>query len=327
MEVQDIHLLMVDYFAGRAGKQDTDRLMSWVSLSAENEREFARMKAIWEASDDPMEAHEVAKALARTKYKIAVLEKEAPGSDVYSLKPLFKWARNIAAILVLGFSSYLIYHQFTKEVYITKTTGDNIDSLLLADGSKIYLAANTRFSYPTKMKEKIRQVSLLNGEAFFKIAKDASRPFKVVLNNSKVTVLGTSFNIRNTPRSVDLSVNSGKVAFEAISGNDKAILTAGMGLNYNISSNNIIRFSSVNHNNAYWLNKELVFVNASLEQVFESLENCYGINIKVKDTIKTRHKFNAEFKNTSIGEVLEVLKATYPIRFKLKEKEIIVNHK
>lgn len=328
MEIQDIHLLMVDYLAGRASKEDTERLMQWVGQSKENEKEFSKIKAIWTASDYPMQEQEIAQALARTKEKLALLEKENTVSKTIKIQPLIRWARNIAAILILAFSSYFIYQQVNKEVYLTKTTLDNIDSVLLSDGSKIYLSSNTRFSYPEKIKGKIRKVALLNGEAFFKIAKDPSHPFTVELNNSKVTVLGTSFNIRNTPRSVDLSVNSGKVAFETISGNEKTILTVGMGLNYNVSTNNIVRSSSINQNNIYWLNKELVFVNASLHEVFESLENCYGVKIKVRAAIKSKYKFNAEFKNTSIEEVLEVLKATYPIKLTLVDKkQIIVDDK
>lgn len=326
MKVEGIHLLMVDYFAGRASQQEIVELMAWVGQSVENEQEFAKMKTLWEASALPMAEQEIAKALAQTKAKIAVVENNEIDEYV-STKPLYRWIRNIAAILVLGFAGYFTYQQLTKEVYITKITREEIDSLLLDDGSKIYLATNTRFSYPQKMNGKTRDVNLQNGEAFFKIAKDPSRPFTVQLNNSKVTVLGTSFNIRNTLHSVDLSVNSGKVAFEAISGNKPAILTAGMGLNYNISANNIIRFSSVNQNNSYWLNKEMVFVNASLEQVFESLENCFGVKVKLKDTIRFKHKFNADFKNTELPEILEVLKATYPIQLNLKDKQIIVNHK
>lgn len=326
MKVEGIHLLMVDYFAGRANQQETEELMAWVGQSVENEQEFAKMKALWEASALPMEEQEIAQALAYTKSKIAQAENNELNERV-TTKPLYKWLRNIAAVLVLGFSSFFVYQQFTKEVYITKITKEEIDSLLLDDGSKIYLATNTRFSYPQKMNGKTRNVNLQNGEAFFKIAKDPSRPFTVQLNNSKVTVLGTSFNIRNTLRSVDLSVNSGKVAFEAISGNKPAILTAGMGLNYNISANNIIRFSSVNQNNSYWLNKEMVFVNASLEQVFESLENCFGVKVKLRDTIRFKHKFNADFKNTELPEILEVLRATYPIQLNLKDKQIIVKHK
>lgn len=326
MRLEDLHLLMIDYFAGRASQEEVDQLMDWVKQSAENGQELSRMKTLWDASALPMDKDEIAQALAYTKSKIAQVE-SADDEQKTATKPLYRWIRNIAAILALGFSAYFTYQQFTKEVYITKITGEEIDSLLLADGSKIYLASNTRFSYPEKMNGKTRQVQLQNGEAFFKIAKDPSRPFTVQLNNAKVTVLGTSFNIRNTLRSVDLSVNSGKVAFEAISGNKPAILTAGMGLNYNISANNIIRFSSVNQNNAYWLNKEMVFVNASLEQVFESLENCFGVKVKLKDTIRFKHKFNADFKNTELPEILEVLRATYPIQLNLKDKQIIVKHK
>lgn len=326
MEEQKIYLLMVDYLAGRTNEEEAELLMRWVNSSKLNQQEFARVKAIWNAKGVPLAEQEIAQALARTKAKMAAMESQGE-SRVISMKPWLRWLRNTAAVILLAGVGLFIYQRSIQEVYLTKTTTAEIDSVILSDGSKIFLSSNSRLSYPEKIKGEVRSVSLLNGEAFFEIAQDPVRPFVVTLNNSKVTVLGTSFNIRNTPRSVDVSVNSGKVSFESVYGNDKAILTAGMGLNYNISSNTIIGYPTVNQNNAYWLNKELVFVDASLTEVFESLEHCYGVKIRMEKLIKSEHKFNAEFKDTRLEEVLEVLKATYPIKLKLKNKQITVSNK
>ncbi|RZL52795.1 MAG: FecR/PupR family sigma factor regulator, partial [Pedobacter sp.] len=46
MKVEGIHLLMVDYFAGRASQKETDELTAWCAQSVENEQEFAKMKAM-----------------------------------------------------------------------------------------------------------------------------------------------------------------------------------------------------------------------------------------------------------------------------------------
>ena len=102
----------------------------------------------------------------------------------------------------------------------------------LADGSKIWLNADSKVQYPALFNGSTREV-YLNGEAFFDIAKNPSKPFIIHLSNGTVRVLGTSFNIKaydNEPV-VETSVATGKVAFiPKLKNNQRAdtvFLTAG----------------------------------------------------------------------------------------------------
>lgn len=325
MEEEKIELLIVSYLSAQISSEEQKALLEWIAESEEHQQEFERIKAIWTAGKYPASARETADALKRTKAKMGIVEEEVAYAD--RVRPLMRWLRAASAILVLGVAGYLYYGQANKEVYLTKTTAGHIDSVYLTDGSKIFLSANSELSYPEEIKGKTRQVSLIRGEAFFKIAKDPSRPFTVQINRSKVTVLGTSFNIRNISESVKLSVNTGKVSFESLPGEEKLILLAGMGVNFNAEARTVTRFSTLNQNNTFWMNKELKFINASLTEVFESLENCYGVDFIVKDSIRSLHKFNAEFKDNSLEDVIEVLKETYPINLKPKNQQIIVTNK
>ena len=318
MKKEERYQIIIDYLEGRLNEKEESHLKAWIDSNPKHLEEINQIKTIWE-SDEPVNAQEIEQALLKTKLKIHKYEHQK-----IKTRRLYRWLRNTAAVLLLAGAGFFTITQINQEKYLTKTTTGNIDSLILKDGSMIYLSSNTKLLYPKKMNQKTRTVTLLNGEAFFKIQKDSLRPFIVNLNESKITVLGTSFNIRNNPRNVDISVSTGRVSFETHYGNETKFLTAGMGLSYNVSSNTILSFSTTNQNNTYWLNKELNFVDASLVEVFKALENCYNIKFKIAKQIKTKQKFNAEFKNSGLNEVLEVIKATYPIHFKKTEDKIII---
>jgi transmembrane sensor len=66
--------------------------------------------------------------------------------------------------------------------------------LTLPDGSQVWLNAESSITYPTAFTEKERIVSIA-GEAYFEVAKDSRKPFKVVIGNATIEVLGTHFNV------------------------------------------------------------------------------------------------------------------------------------
>ena len=85
-------------------------------------------------------------------------------------------------------------------------------TVLLGDGTKVYLNSDSKISYGENYGEKIREVTLV-GEAFFDVAKDPDRPFKVLTSNAVTTALGTSFNITAYPEDQlsTISLATGKV--------------------------------------------------------------------------------------------------------------------
>lgn len=66
--------------------------------------------------------------------------------------------------------------------------------LALPDGTKVWLNAASSIVYPNSFRDDIREV-MLEGEAYFEVAKDRTRPFIVNTEKQRVAVLGTSFNI------------------------------------------------------------------------------------------------------------------------------------
>ncbi|WP_187774907.1 FecR family protein [Pedobacter sp. BS3] len=323
MEEKEIFLLITRYLASHTSDEENKVIEQWIEQSEDNKRTFQAINLIWNKGRVPVSAEETEQALKKVRARLRIGENKKS-----AVRKLVVWSRQIAAaILVVGIACF-IYYQRHRIVYLTKTTTSTIDSVRLSDGSVIYLSLHSKLRYPEHITGKQRQVFLEAGEAFFKIARDTTRPFSVEINDSKVTVLGTSFNIRNMPQDVELSVNTGKVLFELLNDdNSKTLLTHGMAVAYNRVTHAVRHFSSVNMNNTFWMNKELNFENASLTEVFKSLENAYNVKFVVPDSIRTFNKFNAEFKNTSLENVLKVLRKVYPVDINRQGDEIIIRNK
>lgn len=229
------------------------------------------------------------------------------------------WFRNIAAAVVVLAAGYWLYLQNTKITYLTKTTGNNqVDSVKLADGSVIVLAENSELKYPAQFDEE-REIFFAKGQAFFHIAPDPAHAFKVVIDKSDVTVLGTSFNIKVSASQIDLSVKTGRVMFSPFQNSTKSILSAGQAISYNTEKKEIMAKTAQNAD--AWLTKELIFVDTPLEEVCKQLSAYYSADIKLQNNRRNK-KLNATFKNQTLEQVLEVLNETYNIKIK-KEKDQI----
>lgn len=287
------------------------------TLSEENEVYFQQTQRIWDnaAETKRLQGLDVQKSVRNFRLRLDEATYVEP-------KRIFSWSKVAAAAVLVLTVGFWIYSEKTAVNYIVKRTGTEIDSVLLNDGSKIFLAANSAVSYPEEFSNEARPVTLENGKAFFLVSKDPKRPFEVTIGHSVVKVLGTSFNINYSATNIDLSVSTGKVMFSPNQKSKSSILQAGEGISYQYVDNTIIGLK--NSNNAAWFTKELKFVDMPLDEVCEQLSDYYGVRIVLYDKKLTIKKFNANFKNTSLDEALTALKETYSIQIKKDGKTIII---
>jgi ferric-dicitrate binding protein FerR (iron transport regulator) len=237
--------------------------------------------------------------------------------------PLYKWFLRAAAVVVAGMVGYWLFPR--EENYLSKQTALGVnDSIRLSDGSTVFMDELTQVQYPEQWKGGKRRVRLEQGNAFFSVTRDTERPFIVQLDESSVTVLGTSFNISANAEEIAVSVKTGTVVFETGTAAGKSVLSAGRGVVYRRNSGTLKAVDVTNSNADAWLTHELKFADASLQEVLESLEQYYKVHISVEDSIANFKKFNASFRNNDINQVLDVLEATYPIRVEHKDANVII---
>ncbi|WP_448701973.1 FecR family protein [Mucilaginibacter sp. AW1-3] len=308
-------------------KHDIDLL---IRQSPQNKFVYDQVFSIWNNSSDQQKLKLLDKdeAVSAIESKLAGLPHIELISNGHTKKwfNLNRWALTAAAAVLLGVLVFWSYTRYLKTNTVLKITQNTIDSVTLADGSKIYLDYYSALSYPDKFKDATREISLIKGQAFFKIHRDTTHPFVVQINHSSVTVLGTSFNINKSDNKIVLNVNTGKVKFRPSANEaEGSILFAGTGIVYYETEGKQVILNSFDHNDHAWLTHQLYFVDASLTDVCKQLESYYKVKIALAGNISAFKKFNATFKDNKLSEIMDVLKETYPIKIeRLDDTSIVV---
>ena len=182
----------------------------------------------------------------------------------------------------------------------------------LQDGTVVFLNAGSKLKYPEKFNRDVRQVELLEGEAFFDVAHDGEKPFVVISGKSRTQVLGTSFNIRSYSvfEDIEVTVASGKVAVAKASAQGNfaekpMFLLPNERLSMNRKTGKVLK----SHANALevsgWVDGNLSFNNESLKNVATVLQNTYNVAFNFKQKELEKIRLSASFDNKdSFNEIL-----------------------
>ncbi|QNL51908.1 FecR domain-containing protein [Olivibacter sp. SDN3] len=197
--------------------------------------------------------------------------------------------------------------------------------LTLSDGTKVWMNAQSSLTYPLSFDGKTREVSLL-GEAYFEVAKDVQKPFKVQSKGDLILVTGTKFNLKAYPDepTVAVALLEGGVnllheeSIVSVKPGQQAVSRLGES---HITCTNIDIESEI-----AWRNGYFVFDNQDITAVMNSLARWYNVEINFVDPPSSR-KFNGTFaKSRSLEEVLNFLTKVSDIRFEQKEGRVYVMH-
>lgn len=177
--------------------------------------------------------------------------------------------------------------------------------LQLADGSKVWMNAGSSLYFPTSFPGKERVVQL-TGEAYFEIAKDAQRPFRVQVNDMNVNVLGTHFNVMAYDNEAAASVTLLEGAVQVKRNNDYINMHPGQ----QVQSGNDARLKVLNNVDleeaVAWKNGYLQSNHTSLAVLMRQIERWYNVDVVYEGKIPDR-KFGGKIPRKS--ELKQVLKA------------------
>lgn len=199
--------------------------------------------------------------------------------------------------------------------------------LVLADGTKVWLNSDSQLEYPVSFSGNTREVKL-KGEAYFEVAHNKEKPFITHVGESKVKVLGTSFNISGYKEDMRMTTTlvSGKVRVDMPSGKKEkfAILVPGQQLAYN-EADKAFKVRKVNTKEyTSWKDGRLYIKEMTLEDIMVKLERWYNFTTFYQNEEVKDYRFEGVVdKYMSIKEVLEILSETTKVGFRIKGKTII----
>lgn len=263
-----------------------------------------------------------------------VADQNPVGSSLTHLKPKSRqsWYSIAAAVIILigiGAVSFNTWWQKNDgpaiaQVVKSAAFGKRL-TLQLSDGTKIYLNSGSTVEFPQRFVGNTREV-LLDGEAFFEVAKDSIKPFVIKSNGVQTTVLGTSFNVNSYDENseIKVSVKSGKVKVNSIE--DGVVLGAHQQAVFDKKTKNIYK-ETINSNDLFaWKDGVLQFNDQPMSEVVKTLERWYGVNFTFENqTIKNCH-LTATYKNEPLTAVLEsVIYTKKGLKYQyLNDQEILI---
>ncbi|WP_298893811.1 FecR family protein [uncultured Psychroserpens sp.] len=218
----------------------------------------------------------------------------------------------VAAMLIIALGVF-----FNSSKTYTNAIGET-QTILLEDGSKVYLNANSSLSLKRFFWSSDKTVNL-NGEAYFVITK--SNDFKVETSKGQVKVLGTKFNIKDRSY-FELKCYEGKVEFAQL--NDSSfskILTQGMQI---IIDNDRIEDLSFNEESPLWQKGISKFDEQPLHLVLEELTQYFDINFDDQN-IDTGRLFSGSFDHKDLNLALKATLVPMGINYKAEQRTIILS--
>jgi transmembrane sensor len=198
-------------------------------------------------------------------------------------------------------------------------------SLILADGSKVWLNSESSIRFPTAFIGKERLVEV-TGEVYFEVAKNAAKPFRVSVKEKGVTieVIGTHFNINayNDESSVNTTLIEGAV--RVLTNGKPGLLKPGeqasVNANGEINVTSDIDVSEV----VAWKNGVFSFKRESLETIMRQVGRWYGVEVVFQDKIQG-HFVATVPRDVPVSKLLKIFEATGGVKFEIDEASNKIN--
>ena len=181
-------------------------------------------------------------------------------------------------------------------------------TLLLADGTVVKINSDSRIKFPDKFSETERRVILEEGEAFFDVARNDKVPFVVEVKDSRITVMGTSFNVNAYPEyNMKTTLVEGKVKIGASTSSKEITLTPGQQAelrqgDFKVANVDVDTYIA-------WTRGLFMFNKLDLKSIMTQLNRWYNINVTFDDPAIESYTFtgviNKQYSKEQIFRLIE----------------------
>ena len=257
----------------------------------------------------------------------AVMQEEKRKNRRIRMPLFFKWA--VACIIVLfavgaGYNFYqsrceanLVYRE------VCAVRGEKL-LVLLPDGSRVWLNADSKLTYPEQFAKYNRDVTL-EGEAYFEVTKDATRPFIVEANGMEVKVYGTRFNV-NTRRDdqIQTTLVEGSVSVKP-KGLKEVMLEPNQQAVFNKLAGRVTVRDVDVMSYVAWQRGNYYFENKSIGEILDELSLWYDIQVFFMNNEVRNERFSGYLpRYEEIDRLLSLIEKTSHVQFEIKGRVIIV---
>lgn len=237
---------------------------------------------------------------------------------------------NTKVIKLDGQLAYAASGNATEVMYNTVSTPRGGQyQLILSDGSKVWLNAESSIRFPATFIGKERNVQL-TGEAYFEVVKNAAQPFLVEMNNGMtVEVLGTQFNVMayDDEEMIKTTLVEGKVKIKKI-GTGDIVLAPSQQAKLSKAANTLSVDKNPDVSKAVaWKNGLFDFDDDKLSDIMRQLSRWYDVDMDYSMSLSDPHFTGSIRREVNISQVLHMLELAGGVQFTIVGKKIVVKTK
>lgn len=355
-EMEDIDWQrLARYLAGECSPAEKHRLEAWIEADPTRRRLMKNLRSLWEASDQSEAASapddlDIDADWNQLRDKMRARERAVPPPSSpgdsrrhrdprqrhrlrASTKRLIQTAA-LALLLIAGgwlaarlwlYTGSVSTVPSMREVVTERGERANIQ---LMDGTKVMLNVDSKLRLPKSFDDRSRAVHL-EGEAYFDVVSDSTRPFIVHTKHAAVNVHGTTFDVRSYPDeySAQVAVVEGRVSVLPSRKADTQAgteLSAGQLAQWTENDTEVTPKDVDVRPYLGWTEGRLVFNNTPLSDVAAQLERWYNLQFEIQSSALASLHLTANLKSQSIRDVLDVITASLNVQYQIDKNTVLL---
>lgn len=333
MNAQQIEQTAANWLAQRTSGQwsdaDRQRFEAWIDESLAHRIAYVRVESVWNQVGR-LQAVGAGNARGSVPARGAPIKWVPPvvQTPPVSAAPQRKLKRPLMAIaasvvLAVAVGCFVLAGLFMQQRYSTQI--GRIDTVALADGSDVTLNTDSHIRVHIGSGE--RRVELDKGEAFFRVAKDASRPFVVAIGDKRVVAVGTEFSVQRLRNDIRVTVSEGAVRienFNAGQGRTEVLRAGSVAYTKNNSVAIDRRPVTSAEESLSWRHGYLVFRDTALADAVAEFNRYNSHKMVVADAQIAGLRIGGNFRATSTDVFLWMLQNGFPVTVEEREGRTVI---
>lgn len=360
--------LMARQLSGEASPEEQAELESQLKADPQLQYIFGVFSDYW--TPEPHNSNDDIQQEIHFQQVLTIAEKEAPAQPVEEEAPpkpeslpgiiILKKLAIAAVFLGVVLVSYFWIRSSRqmsqgKDIALNEVVAESgaRTHIELPDGTRVWLNSESKLEYKGNFNDSIREVTL-EGEAFFDVVKDKSRPFIVHTSDIDIRVLGTAFNVKSYPKESQIEATLIHGLIEVINKKEptspkvilrphqklvfaketRALVLPDPGVNKTLPAHKPFSVTVLPRHIAdtalvetSWVYNKLIFDGESFREIARKMERWYNVRISFKSEKIADIPIHVEFKDETIEEALKALQVIESFDYTIKGNEIEIQSK
>lgn len=303
MDFERFNLIIARYLRGIATAEEEKELLHSIRESKEMDAAFRKQIKEWnplkEIGNDP----EMERKWNRIISTITPTEEIVIPKRKWNIR--LSWVAVILLLLVSGITIFLLREREGDVEYVTVLADGEDHTIVLPDGTSIYLREGSTLIYP-KVFDTDTRITEIKGEAFFDVKHQADYPFVVKVAELSVRVLGTSFSIHAQEETLSVILVNGKVCLMDADQKEVTQLLPDQRIDYSLRDGHYTISDVDGERLTSWHRGVISYDNASVEEIVRLIEETYHVSLSYAPTGMDNQRFSGAFlKTQELETVLE----------------------